>query len=46
MEYDTLIERNISFTLKEITSVSKVPTKKIKHTASPVSFRIVEEKDI
>lgn len=46
--YDTLIERNIPFTLKEITSVSGVPTKKIKHThtANPTSICIVEERDI
>ena len=44
--YDTLIERNIPFTLKEITSVSGVPTKKIKPPHNTTSVCIIDEKEI
>ena len=44
--YDTLIERNIPFTLKEITSVSGISTKKIKPTTSTTSICIIEEKKV
>lgn len=44
--YDTLIERNIPFTLKEITSVSGISTKKIKPATPNTSICIVEEKKV
>jgi len=44
--YDTLIERQIPFTLKEIASVSGISTTKIRSSAPTTSIHIIEEKKV